>query len=176
MSAKFNMKYQTSSGRLKNYDYTLPGMYFITINSKNKRPLFGGIEDSLMKLSQIGLIAENCWKRLPDHFDNIRLDRFIVMPDHIHGIITITHRTEKTGKLCLETIQKKDKAMAAISPKTGSLGNIIRSYKSAVARFSHEFMPDFEWQPGYYDHIIRDFDELLRIQEYIKENPSNYEK
>ena len=160
MCALFRNRYVIGSKRYQGYDYSLPGKYFVTICTKNKTPYFGKIENGEMKLSDIGIIARDLWIAIPDHCPNIGLDEFVIMPDHIHGIISI-----KTN--C-------DSGKPRISPKPGSLGAIVGSYKSAVSKIIHRFDPDFKWQPRFYDHIIRSDSELSRIRKYIRENPGNW--
>ncbi|HNF28553.1 MAG TPA: hypothetical protein PKV80_29075, partial [Leptospiraceae bacterium] len=83
----YKNKFRIESARLKAWDYSTPGCYFITICTKNREPYFGKIEDGEMYLSDIGAIAENFWKEIPKHFPNIQLDESVIMPDHIHGIL-----------------------------------------------------------------------------------------
>ena len=89
MCALFMNKYRIGSKRLKGFDYSSPGKYFITICIKNKITYFGKIENEEMILSELGEIAEKFWLEIPDHFPSIELDEFIIMPDHMHGIIII---------------------------------------------------------------------------------------
>jgi len=157
MCALFRNRYIIGTKRCRGYDYSMSGKYFITICTKNKIPYFGNIENGKIGLSDIGIIARNLWIEISDHFQNIELDEFIIMPDHINGIISIKTKpgNEKTR----------------ISPKPGSLGAIAGSYKSAVSKIVHQFDPGFKWQSRYYDHIISSNSELLRIRKYIRENP-----
>ena len=109
-----------------------------------------------MVLSELGQIAKKLWYKIPNHFRFVKLDEFTIMPDHLHGIIIINDK------------------MSLISPKTGSLGSVIRSYKSAVSKNIHQINPDFSWQTRFYDHIIRTGRELNRIRNYIVLNPQKY--
>ncbi len=97
----FRGKYRIESARLKGYDYASPGAYFVTICTQNREHFFGGIEGENMQLSDMGKIAENIWRKIPDHFVNMTLDEFVVMPNHVHGVIHILdsddHRNEMTG-------------------------------------------------------------------------------
>lgn len=95
---RFGNKYRVDSTRLKGYDYTSNGIYFITICTKNRKWLFGEIVQSQIKLSQMGKIVFDCWYDLPNHYSNIILDEFIVMPNHIHGIIKIMNNLDNKPK------------------------------------------------------------------------------
>ena len=192
MCALYMNKYRIGSKRLKGYDYTSPGKYFITICTKNKIPYFGKIENGEMILSKLGKIAEKFWQEIPAHFPFIELDNFIVMPDHMHGIISIntnpdSNIVETMHASFLQTnFQNPNKPIApeiytntmennkCISPKPGSLGSIIGSYKSAVSKTIHRSNSDFKWLSRFYDHLIRSDHELSRIRKYIRENPQNF--
>ncbi|MCX6316774.1 MAG: transposase, partial [Bacteroidetes bacterium] len=86
---KFQNRYRIPSARLATWDYGCPGSYFITICTKNREHFFGDINNSEMYLNAIGLIADQCWAALPEHFNKITLGEFVIMPNHTHGIITI---------------------------------------------------------------------------------------
>ena len=193
MCALFRNRYVIGTKRYNGYDYSLPGKYFVTICTKNKKPDFGKIENGEIKLSDIGIIARDLWIAISDHFPNIELDEFIIMPDHIHGIISINtnfddivvetrhasfllqpplHNKNEIGNPELHI--KSGNQKTRISPKPGSLGAIVGSYKSAVSKIIHKSKPDFAWQPRYYDRIIRNHSQLSRIRKYIRENPQNW--
>ena len=205
MSALFRNKYRIGSDRYMNYDYSRPGKYFITICTKNKIPYFGNVENGRMILSEFGVIADKYWREIPAHFPFIELDEFIVMPDHMHGIIIIKNMTNpvvvglveplhatvlppppppppQTNPLDIPHVmeipkksnQSINEHMSSISPKSGSLGSIVRSYKSAVSKNAHKIDPGFEWQQSFYDHIIRSNSGLKRIRNYIMNNPSKW--
>lgn len=165
MSAKYNF----SGDRYKDYDYSSSGIYYVTINVRDKRSLFGIVEKGRVILSASGKLAEACWRDIPYHFKNIMLGDFVTMPEHVHGLIIIE-------KLFSRPVPEENSrsAMSSLSPKAGSLGVVIRSFKSATTKYIHEFDPSFEWQSGYYDHIVRNFEDLQRIQNYITGNPANY--
>ena len=158
--------------RLREYDYSTPAGYFVTICTRDHIHLFGEIVDAHMKLSKTGETAVRCWKELPQHFDGIELDEFVVMPNHIHGIIIILDSARRDVQLNIPT----GNYHSEISPKRGSLGVIIRTYKAAVTTecWQNEFH-DFQWQKRYYDHIIRDEQSLNRIREYISANPEHWQ-
>jgi REP element-mobilizing transposase RayT len=132
-----------------------------------------------MILSETGQIANETWYELPEHFPRVSLDEFVVMPNHVHGIIIIepfdVMGTLDVGTLHATSLQTKNKFMSSISPTPGSLPAVIRSYKSAVSKTVHLADPDFSWQPRYYDHLIRSDQEMTRIKQYIINNPDRWE-
>jgi REP element-mobilizing transposase RayT len=135
-----------------------------------------------MYLSEIGQIASDIWLEIPGHFPIIDLDEFVVMPDHIHGIIVIKRNlgNPMVGTLHATSLPKhdathiKDKAMSSISPKFGSLAVVVRSYKSEVTKRAHNLDTNFSWQPRYYDTIICTTWQLSRIRKYISDNVQNW--
>ena len=151
-------QFNRQSIRLKGYDYSREGLYFITICTQDRMFLFGNIQNHVMTLNPFGIIADEQWHLLPQRFPNIDLGAFIVMPNHIHGIIGI-------------------RATVKVSP---TLGQIIGAYKSRViheclelAKIKDKFLGKL-WQRNYYEHIIRNENDLIRIQKYIHDNPSNW--
>jgi len=157
---------QRKSIRLKGYDYSLGGVYFITINTHSHQPLFGEIHDSTIQLSQYGEIALTEWKRLPERCKYIELDEFSLLPDHLHGIL-IHH-----AKLVKPNNENK-------SLVPGSLGAIIGAYKSTVARLINAMRrtPGAPvWHRNYYEQIIRNEAHWIDAREYIIQNPSNWRK
>jgi putative transposase len=175
----YQEKYKIKSLRKINYNYSSIGSYFITICTQNKHKYFGNIMNCEMKLNDIGQIASKFWLEIPKHFSNVMLDEFIVMPDHIHGIIIIVkpvetlHRNVSTRQIN----QPRNQFMSKISPKPNSLSTIIRSYKSACTREINKYHSSikFSWQSRYYDRIIRNHYEFLNVQKYIYNNPVNWE-
>ena len=167
---------QRHSIRLKGYDYSKPGAYFVTVCTRNKSLLFHN--DQLQK------IAIKCWSELPEHFANIELDEWVLMPNHLHGIVIIGDATRKGVQLNAPTKESsinrsesmRSNHYSEISPKTGSLGVIVRTFKAMVTKISRNSGMDFfEWQRGYFDRIIRNDQELERIRTYIVNNPLQWE-
>lgn len=167
MTSYFRNRYRTESIRKKGFDYSRPGSYFVTICTKNRKHLFGeimitnDIETNVvlkrMVLNESGKIVADCWYDLPNHYEYIRLDEFVVMPDHVHGIITINNPLD-------------DK-------KYHGLPEFIRAFKSFSSRRISETRNSNKqqiWQPGYYDHIINGDDDLISIRNYIIRNPDNW--
>ena len=186
----YQNKYRIKSIRLKNYDYRSNGYYFVTICTHQKICYFGDIKNNQVILSELGKIAEKFWLEIPQHFDYVEIDRFVIMPNHIHGIVIINQYQIDTVEALPATPlpiknyswidnQSDDlsKMTSHISPKKGSLSTIIRSYKSAVTKWSKKNNCDnFGWQSRFYEHIIRDEESLNSIREYIINNPWNWEK
>ena len=204
MSEKYNNRYRIKSARLEGYDYSQEGLYFITICTDGMTHYFGNIVETLyasfdegvdlmqatprqeMKLSEIGIIANKCWFDIPMHSKNVVLHEFVVMPNHVHGIIEIivnnddvgdTQRRDDACNVSTTHVDSpKSSQMKKILPKSGSLGRIVGGYKSAVSKIAHRNRFEFQWQTRYYDHIIRNTDDYSRIRNYIKNNLENWEK
>lgn len=179
---KFKNKYRTTSHRLKNYDYSFPGGYFLTICTHNKECIFGEIINGEMTLNDLGRIAHDEWLNTGKIRDNVIVDEFIVMPNHVHGILIVNDGgPEKSTKCnpvetnCNLSLQKTQKI-----PKqhgtSQTIGSIIRGFKIGVTKYSRQKTNMFTkiWQPNYYDHIIRNENELNRIREYIIQNPAKW--
>jgi REP element-mobilizing transposase RayT len=169
--------------RYASRDYSLPGKYFVTICTAGTKEWFGNLINGNMHLSKIGHIAYQLWYEIPVHFPFIGLDAFVVMPNHIHGIIVISQSvgTPIVGALHATPLPPNDathlvnKTMSSISPKSGSLSVVVRSYKSAVTKHALKFETNFSWQSGYYDTIICTTGQLSRIRKYISDNAQNWD-
>jgi putative transposase len=177
MGSLFKNKYRIGSSRLRGYDYSLPGKYFITICTKNKIPYFGKIDAGNMILSETGKIARDSWMAIPSHFPNTVLDEFIIMPDHIHGIIIINNDVE-TPKLGVSTSNEIIKIMKSGNPywKSNSIGSIINQFKRICTIKTRTNGLDLMWQTRFYDRIIRTYSEFQRIRKYIYDNPATWKK
>lgn len=154
---KFWNKYRVETTRLQKWDYGWNGFYYITICTANRKHYFGKIVDGKMQFSEIGEMAKKYWDEIPQHFPFVKLDAFIIMPDHVHEIIVI------------------DKPVNDIT-LSYTISSIIGSYKSVVSKYAHKINPGFAWQSRFYDHIIRNEKSLKRIMEYIINNPSKWNK
>lgn len=155
--------------RLLGYDYTSAGAYFVTICTQRKECLFGEIADGVMRLNEAGRVAEQCWREIPTHFPHTELDEWVVMPNHVHGIIWINGRDTACRVPTMEQFGK---------PVSGSVSTIIRSFKSAVTKhinILHNTPGENIWQRNFYERIIRDEAELNGIREYIHSNPALWE-
>ncbi len=166
--------------RLPGYDYARPGAFFVTVVTAGRRCLFGQIVDGEMQLSALGQIARQQWLRLPARFACLELEAFVVMPNHVHGIIILHDRGGGTaGDLDDNDIQipRRAPTEAFGKPVPHSIPTIIRSYKSAVAYRIHlvrEAAKTVVWQRNYYEHIIRNQREWERIHLYIDSNPVHW--
>jgi REP element-mobilizing transposase RayT len=201
--AKYDpQKHHRRSIRVNQYDYTQPGGYFITLVTLNRYCLFGNIMDGLMRLSDLGQIAFECWRAIPEHFPNVELGVFVVMPNHVHGIILITDgrgtiyrapttgdrapttgdrapttgdRAPTTGDRAPTTGDRAPTTEQFQKPIPGSIPTIVRTYKAAVTRrIGREHGLTNIWQRNYYEHVIRNNEELNRIHLYIESNPLNW--
>lgn len=176
MPDKYQNKYRIKSARCPTWDYRSNAAYFITICTHNRLHYFG----KNLAPSAIGDMALKCWNEIPDHFPFIILDEFVVMPNHVHGIVIIDHSLVVVQTLhatplpTQKSAKPKNEKMAAISPKQGSLGSAMRSYKSAVKNWCNKNNFSFDWQSRFHDHIIRDAAEYERIKTYIINNPKNW--
>jgi len=160
--------------RLPGYDYTHPGAYFVTICSHEYKPIFGKVLNGEMKLNESGQIVIKCWAQLPSHFPQVELNAFIVMPNHIHGIINITRKN--VGATHASPLQTEVRTRSG--PKPGSLGAIVGSFKSAVTKRInklHNTPGTPVWQRNYFEHIIRSDKVLNAICRYILNNPARWE-
>jgi putative transposase len=180
MTSLYRNKYRIRSSRYRGYDYSLPGRYFITICTKNKIHYFGNIEKGNMILSETGLIARDSWMAIPSHFPNTLLDEFIIMPDHIHGIIIIKRAVESPNLgVSTESISRTNMSvMKTGNPywKSKSIGSIINQYKRICTIITKTKGLDLIWQTLYYDRIIRNSNEFQRIKKYIRNNPVVWEE
>jgi putative transposase len=147
--------------RIRGFDYRAPGIYFVTIVTHDRAHCLGRICDGRPVPSAIGRVIE-AWHGLPIHFDTVWLDEFIVMPNHLHGLIVIAHRP--TGPEQVEQFG---------IPARGSLSTIVRSFKAAATRrvARERLLTPPLWQRGYYERVVRDGDELERVRDYIRDNP-----
>ena len=182
--------------RLKGYDYSQAGLYFITICLQDRKCLFGEIENGEMILNEFGMMAYQQWEKLPERFTNMVLDVFQIMPNHMHGIIMLTDTVGATLAVAPDDNTNTendavahDDSIVAIgagaSPaptNTKTVGDIVGAYKSLVAnncleifkqKYPGEIMGKL-WQRNYYEHIIRDEQSYQRISDYIINNPKNW--
>lgn len=164
-------KYRVNSVRLHHWDYSCDGCYFVTICTKGFVEYFGNIFENKVQLSRIGKIAEKCWREIPKHFSNIQLDKYIIMPNHVHGIIVIYNPDNyDVGAADLLPLHTADRTKMLLS-------KIIHGFKSSITRIINR-MPNnipFSWQRSFYDHVIRNEKDLIRIREYIYNNPLKWE-
>lgn len=199
MSRDFVRRHRRSI-RLRGYDYTLAGAYFLTICSRDRDCIFADIEDSVAQLTPVGEVVASCWEAIPSHFPPAALDFYIIMPNHLHGIVVIDDR----GKPGAEAMKPEDTACRVPTdghaeqfgkPVANSIPTIVRSFKSAVTKSINDdpgtaeacraFLADrlglvppgripSLWQSRYYEHIIRNDRDLDEIRAYITSNPARW--
>jgi putative transposase len=185
-SMKYNPDiHHRRSIRLKGYDYSQAGAYFVTICICNKECLLGDIVDGEMRLSNYGNIAKKCWDDLPNHYSYIGLDAFIIMPNHVHGIIVIDYIVGagfkparfKPALLDNHVVNNRAGLKPAPTTKYYGLPEIVRAFKTFSSRQINRVRntPGVPvWQRNYYEHIIRNESELYKIREYIVGNSLNW--
>lgn len=200
-------KHHRKSIRLRGYDYSQAGLYFITICLQDRKCLFGEIliganhnspqnNSPQMKLSDIGKIANACWLEIPEHFPNVVLHDYVVMPNHIHGIVEIVATDLVGAKYFSPQIERQITNMAMpktptqeidnnrnagakyISPlrsPSKTIGSIVRGFKIGVTKWVRVHTKiDKLWQRNYWDSIIRDETTYWRISDYIRNNPAKW--
>ncbi|MCZ2480837.1 transposase [Aquirufa nivalisilvae] len=199
---KFRNKYRVDSTRKPNWDYRRPGVYYITLVTKNRIHFFGSIvkripnSDNEMHLSELGKLADKFWQEIPLHFPFVELGNFVIMPDHMHGMLIIKNNPEIKSNITVskeeetsfnsnvfepnfESIQRAytcsiRENMASISPKYGSISTVVRSYKSVVSKFAHMINPDFDWHSNYHDYVVLSRNAYDNMQRYTLNNPKNW--
>jgi len=155
-------KYRVESTRLLGWDYAWAGWYYVTICTYDKACFFGDVVDGSVILSVAGQIVAEEWNKTPQIRANIGLDAWVVMPNHLHGIIIINESVETSRR----DVSTKD------GLRSGSLGAVVGQFKSiCTKRIRSAGYWDFRWQTRFYDHLIRDDEDLNRIREYIQNNP-----
>ncbi len=172
--------HRRKSIRLQGYDYSQAGAYFITVCTHNRVPLFGEIVDGVMVLNTAGQIVEKCWCAIPEHFPQVTLDEFVVMPNHVHGIITIGTTVGANDYLPQpsdETPTQSNETPQPLQHGTSrTIGSMVRGFKIGVTRwFRANTDIHAVWQRNYYEHIIRHEDAYLKIAEYIQTNPQRWD-
>ena len=168
--ALFKNKYRIESTRLKGWDYAAAGWYFVTICTRGREHFFGQVVEADVQLTDIGDIGSQYWYDIPKHFPSADVDEFVVMPNHVHGIVVIKHSVETPHVASLPAGNK-------FGPlKPGSLSKIVQAYKAAVTRWCRQNNHlEFDWQPRFYDHVVRDEKTLKAIRQYIAANPAKWE-
>ena len=189
MTDKFQDKYRIPSARLQNWDYGSNAIYFVTICTQERELYFGEISEEKIVLSEIGEIAHRFWNEIPNHFPFVELGEYVVMPNHVHGILIFNKLVEaynqvETPKLGVSTTAEtivatktdQHNRTAAASQKwySGTLGAIVNQYKRVCTINARKIHSDFAWQSRFHDHIIRNEDSFQRISNYILSNPLNW--
>lgn len=176
--AKFQNKYRISSARLQNWDYGSDAAYFITICTQDRIYFFGNIQNGKMENNEIGQIANDIWMTIPQQFSYLELGEFVVMPNHIHGILLI-NKTSVQTRLIASLSQTSIKPTGGITGNNNpmlhdNISRIMRWYKGRCTYEIRKLNPEFAWQPRFYDHIIRNEISFQRISQYIVNNPQKW--
>ncbi len=178
--------------RLRGFDYAQPGAYFVTVCTHGRETVFGVVVDGEMRLSAEGQIVVECWKAVSLHFACVALDVFVVMPNHVHGLLWLAASPNDerfpvpvgaTHRSCREARRHTGARRHASplrrvgrhpGPAESSLGAIVGSFKSAATRGIND-LPGRRgapvWQRGFHEHVIRDEEDLDRVRRYIEANP-----
>ena len=196
---KFKGKYRIPSARLQTWDYGWNGAYFITICTKNRINYFGKIIDRKMQLSHIGIVADVLWYEIKNHARHLQLGDFVVMPNHIHGILVLNNdNCDRNNENCHDD-RRRDKACLVSTETTttttgtanenrtigqqrfqnqgrNTISSIVGGYKSAVTKHVHRLGYGFAWQPRFHDYVIRNHTAYHRIVKYIRKNPQNWQE
>jgi putative transposase len=158
--------------RVKGYDYSQVGAYFVTMVNRRRECRFGEIIGGEMKLNRWGEIADECWRTIPEHFPSVELGAHIVMPNHVHRIITIGRGTVLAPDEFDQTTSR-----GGVTPplREPTLGQIVAYFKyqstKKINSIDHSGVITKIWQRNYYEHIIRDNEDMKRIWKYIESNP-----
>jgi len=180
---KFAEKFKINSARLTNWDYSTPGNYFLTVCTCNHNKFFGKIDNKQMVLSKMGIIANQFLSEISKHFANVCLTTSIVMPNHMHLLVHVETpymaSLQDNRKITLINYSHKNHPnyFPRLSEKSKQLiPKIIQQYKSAVTRQINPKIIFFGWQSGYHCIIVKNEIELLKIKNYIVNNPKNWQK
>jgi REP element-mobilizing transposase RayT len=206
MIDKYKGKYRIPSARLKNWDYGSNAPYFVTICTENKICYFGNIKDGEMHLSDLGQLANKYWLEIENKFPFAILEDFVVMPNHIHGIINIDKKliiddcrdaiyrvsnsvsiTDENANITDAINQDAINRVSTVKQIGGVTGNNNPMLHENLSRFIHwykgrctfemrKIYPKFSWQPRFHEHIIRDEESYLKIVEYIQNNPLKWQE
>ncbi len=174
-------RHHRRSIRLKGYDYHQTGAYFVTICTHKKKCMLGDVEDGRMVLNEVGQMVQRTWIELPVHYIGVNIDEFIIMPNHLHGIIILN--VGAGPRACPQDEETKGQPQGVAPTKTLSLPDVVYSLKSLTTKTyiesvkQNDWIP-FEkhfWQPNYYEHVVRNEEDLNEIREYIINNPLKWE-
>ncbi len=184
--------------RLKGYDYTREGAYFITICTQDRTGLFGDVENGEMRLNEAGRMVQSVWDEMPSHYPGVDIDEFVVMPNHIHGIVVLVVGMDvgapprgrpdggptamDHGQVGMDVgWQARGPAPTVVSGM--SLADVVHRFKTLTTKRYIDGVKQSNWLPfagrvwqrNYYEHIIRNEESLNRIRRYIRENPATWE-
>lgn len=194
MPEKFQQKYRVSSARLQHWNYSSNACYFVTVCTQNREHFFGEITNGIALLSEIGKRIETEWlKTFEIRKDmNLQMGEYVIMPNHFHAIITIGTNKYNTKTIdyfgILDDYKTVDDAINNVNgdageniyknqfgPQSKNLASIIRGFKSTVTKYTRIHHIPFAWQPGFYEHIIRNEESFQKITNYIANNSANWQ-
>lgn len=194
-------RHHRRSIRLRGYDYAQAGAYFVTLCTQDRACLFGDVVDGAMRLTDAGAIVDDVWRAIPDHFPGVRVDEYVIMPNHVHGVLVFnvdvddatvvgaTHASPLPGTHADTVVGGDDDAPDVPAmctpiesarprgPSRRSLGAVVGTFKSAATKRinEHRGTPGASvWQRNYYEHIVRHEEDLVRIRQYIRDKPAQW--
>ena len=156
--------------RLRNYDYSQAGLYFVTICVQDHVCLFGDIVNDEMGLNTEGVIVEECWMAIPEHFPNAILHEHVVMQNHVHGIVEL--KSNIVGVENIQPVRENRNEFQKMIPR--SIGSIVKGFKIGVTKRTKDEFQISIWQRNYYESIIRNDESYQKISNYIINNPRNW--
>lgn len=162
--------------RLRNYDYSQPGYYFITICTGGRKPILAKIvgNDALVVPSTIGVKVVECWKKIERLNDSFKLDTFCLMPNHLHGILIIEKKEAVDGTAGAQC----PTGAARDNTDQKTISDVIKDFKSVTTRHYNKMLPETKntlWQKSFYEHVIRNEPSLFEVRKYIEENPLKWQ-
>ena len=160
----FKNKYRIQSTRLTGWDYSSSGWYFITVCTKYHETYFGNIQNGEMYLSELGYVVAGSWLSMSRVYDVLIIDAWVIMPNHFHCLIGIDNPDPSTYQPNAFKMMVKN-----------SVSSVINHFKGRVTKYANRENLPFQWQSRFYDHIVRDDEELKRIQQYIINNPKKWD-
>jgi putative transposase len=175
--AFFKDKYRKEHTRLKGWDYSQEGSYYITLVTKDHVTVLGNIQDNRVVLSDIGKIVDNEWKKSFEIRTELVCCEYVVMPNHLHAVVEIRDPDDEDKPL-LAPHGNAAEEESTLHRKAKSISTFVSGFKAATTRLINQKMNIIEgsiWQSRFYDHIIRDEEELLNIRQYIRDNPLKWE-
>jgi REP element-mobilizing transposase RayT len=183
MPSKFDpQKHHRKSIRLKGYDYSQAGAYFVTLVAQGREPFFGKVVDGEMVLNEAGKMVKVIWEAMPERFPNIELGAFVVMPNHFHAVVII-HTLVGAGLVPAPGFDETGATTRVAPTNPSTLGHIIGAFKSIT---THEYITGVDekgwarfdkrlWQRNYYERIIRNEREMGSVWRYIEANPTMWD-
>lgn len=176
-------RFERQLNRGSMFNYSLPGFYYVTLCTKDRIHWFGQIYDDRMILNEIGAAADNFWSLIPQFYKNVSIDQYVIMPNHIHGIIRIMDGGVSANadtlvwtEQCSVHTNTPDTGVSADGKNYGLISKIVKSFKNEVTTFVRKklYNHTFAWQRSYYDRVLRTDEALEHTRWYIRENPAKW--